>query len=162
MIRNYTSSVPVERSVAFIEAKLSAFGANQILKKYDPKTRRLAALCFILDLSGREVPFKLPARIPQVEKRMLDERMRSRRSPTPLNDDARARLLEQAERTAWKILAEWVDMQLTLIELDQVKFIEMFMAFVYDPEKDQTYFERLDSTGFRALLPPPKSGAPHA
>jgi len=150
MIKNYTSSVPAAQSVSFIEQKLQTHGASDIMKRYNPK-KELAALCFIIAVEGRQVPFKLPARVEQCEQRLLAERMRGRqRAMLP---SARETIRQQAERTAWKILADWVALQLTLIELDQVKFIEIFMSFTYDPATDQTFFERMQATKFKGLLP---------
>ena len=59
-IKNYTSGVAVEQTVARIEAKLAAAGANQVIKVYGPD-RRVAALMFQLVFEGRTFNVRLPA-----------------------------------------------------------------------------------------------------
>lgn len=144
MIRNYTSSVPVAQSLSFIEQKLSDFGASMILKEYDAETKRLSGLCFMVPIGGVQVPFKLPARAEECARVLRKEIRR----PRPGTEQ---RINEQADRTAWKLMAEWVDMQLTLVRLDQVKFVEAFLAFAYDPATKQTFFQRVEKNNFKLL-----------
>jgi hypothetical protein len=68
-----------------------------------------------------------------------------------------AKIKEQSERTAWKLLSDWVDIQMSLIELDQVELIEVFMPYLYDVAKDQTFFEKMKAEGFAMLAAPKKS-----
>lgn len=142
MVKNYTSSVPATRSVQHIENKLITHGAKNILKLYENK--KLTGIAFILDLNGNELPFRLPVRISNVEK-MLKTQVRRPRKDTYKNISA------QAERTAWKLLADWVDIQISLIELQQVQFLEVFLPYVYDYTKEQTFFEKLEQNNFRQL-----------
>jgi hypothetical protein len=90
------------------------------------------------------MPFRLPARVSNVEKQLRGS-IRRPRAGTLDNIQA------QAERTAWKLLSDWVDIQMSLIELQQVKFIEVFLPYVYDPIKKQTYFEKLEQGNFKQL-----------
>jgi hypothetical protein len=57
--------------------------------------------------------------------------------------------LEQAERTAWKIQQDWVQVQMSLIKLKQADMLQVFMAYVWDGE--QTFYERLKGRGFKQL-----------
>lgn len=59
-LKNYTSSVPVERTVARIEEALAKAGADGILKDYD--AGRLCALAFRVKLpTGKPISIRLPA-----------------------------------------------------------------------------------------------------
>jgi hypothetical protein len=142
MVKNYTSTVAASRSVQHIEERLVSHGAMNILKLYENKS--LAGVAFILDANGKQLPFKLPARVGNVEKQLRSEIKRPR--PGTLHH-----IKEQAERTAWKLLADWVDIQLSLVELQQVQFLEVFLPYVYDHAKQQTFFEKLEQTGFKQL-----------
>ena len=142
MIKNYTSSVPSSRSVQHIEDKLVQHGAKNILKLYEDK--KLVGIAFIMDLNGQDLPFRLPARIYNVEK-MLRSKIKRPRSGTLKN------IAQQAERTAWKLLSDWVDIQVSLVDLQQVKFLEIFLPYVYDHLKEETYFEKLEKTNFKHL-----------
>ncbi|MDD5501939.1 MAG: hypothetical protein PHH26_00555 [Candidatus Thermoplasmatota archaeon] len=149
-LKNYTSSVSASRSISYIEEKLVQHGAKQILKLYDGK-QRVSGICFIMLYEGAEIPYKLPARLPECEK-ILRQNLSSRTRPETIQ-----KLGEQAERTAWKILLDWVDAQMALIELSQVEMMEVFLPYVYDYQKRQTYFEALKEKGFKALLPAGKT-----
>jgi hypothetical protein len=142
MVKNYTSTVAASRSVQHIEERLVEHGAMNILKLYEDK--HLVGIAFILDNNGEQLPFRLPARISNVEKQLKSEVKRPRKST--FNN-----IKEQAERTAWKLLSDWVDIQCSLVELQQVKFMEVFLPYVYDPVKKQTFFEKLEETGFKQL-----------
>ena len=48
---------------------------------------------------------------------------------------------------------DWVDVQMTLIELSQAEFMQVFMPYLYDHSKRQTYFEKIREKGFQKLLP---------
>ena len=143
MIKNYTSSVPVGRSVQHIEDCLIRHGAKNIMKMYDAD-KKLESLCFIMPVDGKDIPFKLPASVDRVE-RVLKAAVRR---PTAQTN---SRIKEQAERTAWKLQSDWVDIQMSLIELQQVEIMQVFLAYVYFPIQKQTYFERLKEKNFKLL-----------
>ena len=111
MIKNYTSDMPAVRSVNHIEQRLVESGAKNISKLY--LNKRLNGIAFVVSVNGVDMPFRLPARIDRVEKRLSSMVKRPRKGTMD-------RIVEQAERTAWKLLADWVDIQMSLIELDQV------------------------------------------
>lgn len=145
MLKNYTSEVPAIQSVAYIEAKLVQFGATDILKKY-AEDKKLIGISFIIVVGGVEVPFRLPARLAECEEVLF----RTIRRPRP---DSRRLCRQQAERTAWKILADWVDAQMAMTELAQVSLMEVMLPYVFNPSTQQTLFESLKATDFKALLP---------
>lgn len=138
-IRNYTSGVPVDRSVSQIEAKLVAAGATNIVKMYE--NQQLAGLVFDLNADGKSFPIRLPARVEQVHE-ALDSR-----------DFA------QSQRTAWKIMLDWIDLQLTLIQLNQAEPLEIFMPYIYDGRSKQTVYELMKANEFK-MLPQPKEPRP--
>jgi hypothetical protein len=143
MIKNYTSEVPASRSIQHIENCLIAHGAKNIMKMYD-ENKRLESLAFILNIDGRDTPFKLPAHVDRVERKL---RARVRRP----SDAVYRRVREQAERTAWKIQSDWVAIQMSLIELDQVEIMQVFLSYVWFPKDKKTYFELLKDNGFNLL-----------
>lgn len=142
-IKNYTSTVPASKSVSRIEEILVSIGAQNINKSY--KHGQLSAISFLVQINGSTVPFKLPAKVEQVHDALLKSYKR-------LTTPARRKVADQAERTAWKICCDWVEIQATIIKLQQAEFIEVFLPYVYQIEKDQTFFESLKSTNYKALL----------
>jgi hypothetical protein len=142
MIKNYTSTVSIAKSVQHIEERLMKHGAKQILKICE--NQKLIGIAFSVDVNGKEIPFKLPARIDRVEQQLYSFVKR----PRP---DTKNRIAEQAGRSAWKLLADWVDIQMSLIELDQVELVEVFMPYIYDDFNKQTFFEKMKNSGFTLL-----------
>jgi hypothetical protein len=148
-LKNYTSTVSAMKSIGYIERKLVSNGARQIMKEYD-SVGRAECISFVIEVKGRDVPFKLPAKIDACERVLL-----SMRGPRA-REETLKKVGEQAERTAWKILSDWVDAQMAMIELAQVEVLEVFMPYIYDPAKRQTLFEVMKEKGFRGFLPAPK------
>jgi len=143
-LKNYTSKIPALRTISLIEAKLAAHGASQILKEYDPDGK-VEGLAFIKKIDGVEMPFKLPAKISECEKILRSMVSKPRK-------DTLKRISQQAERTAWKLIFDWVDVQMAMTELKQAEFMQIFMPYLYDHSKRQTYFEKMKTRGFQKLL----------
>ncbi len=135
-LRNYTSSVPVNRSVSYIEQRLVEAGATHIAKKYG-KDQALQAVIFSLPgPGGEQVPIRLPANVDQCERVLLEYVKRKTEAALEKN-----RL--QAERTAWKLLYDWVDLQCSMIKLGQVEPLEVFLAYIFDSKRGTTFYESL-------------------
>ncbi len=98
-LRNYTSTVPVERSTAAIERLLVDAGATHISRTY--VNGSLTGFIFVIEVNGKSISFKLPAN-PTAVKNMLMKKMKKEHQGT------RTRIQEQSERTAWKLLHDWV------------------------------------------------------
>ena len=142
-LRNYTSSVPVERSVALIEHDLVRAGATNIAKWYDEDSN-LDSLMFQITSNGIPMSFRLPARW----KKCFDMMMKEVKKPRPGTEQ---HVREQAQRIAWKVLYDSVSVQISLLMIDQVEVVEVFLPYYYDAAKDQTLFERLKASGFKQL-----------
>lgn len=136
-IRNYTSVVPVNQSIGEIESLLVGFGAKHISKTYGPEGV-IDAVIFALPIGeDRSVNVRLPVRADEV-KRHFDETGHRYREGQP-------------ERTAWKLMREWIHLQLSMIQMGQAQPVEIFLPFVYDARKRQTVFESFQAEGFNAL-----------
>ena len=146
MLKNYTSTVPAKRSIEYIEAKLVQHGATQIMKIYH-KDYRLKAMFFSIRIDGVDMPFKLPANVDQCEK-VLMANLSPRVQPV-----TRKKVPQQAERTAWKILQDWVEVQMAMIELAQVDVMEVFLPYLFDGKEDKTFYEKMKLKGLQKLLP---------
>jgi hypothetical protein len=144
-LKNYTSETPATTSISRIETKLAVSGANQILKMYD-KDGIVEGIAFIMPINGSGMSFKLPARVKECEQILKSKIKRPR-------ENTYKKIAKQAERTAWKIVLDWVEAQMAMIELSQVEFIEVFMPYLYDHSQNKTYFEIVKEKGFQKLLP---------
>lgn len=144
-LKNYTSTVPAITSMGRIEKCLVAAGATDISKKY--KDQVCTAITFRMMVNNIPMFFQLPAKVEACFEVLWGEVKR----PKP---ETRQNIREQAERTAWKIVSDWVEIQLSMIQLEQAEPLEVFLPYVYDPVKDQTFYKRLQENNFKLLNPP--------
>jgi hypothetical protein len=142
---NYTTEVSAERSVAEIQSKLAKAGAWSILHEYQRGTGELIGLSFQIDTQFGPMAFRLPANIDAVAKILIKHRTRQRYA----KDGDR----QKAARVAWRILKDWIEAQLALIETEQVKMEQVFFAFVQD-SKGRTLYEAYEEKKFAGLLMP--------
>lgn len=141
-LKNYTSTVPATTSMGKIEQNLVAAGATDISKKYEGGI--CVAITFRMMVNTQPLFFKLPARVEHCFEVLWKEVKR----PQP---DTKKRILEQASKTAWKIISDWVEIQLSMILLEQALPLQVFLPYVYDPGSEQTFFEKLEQTNFKLL-----------
>ena len=144
-LKNYTSQVPAQKSINHIEDHLVNHGARKILKLYNDD-HIVTGICFEIPENGQEIPYKLLARISECEvilNRDLGPKTR---------EETRKKLPKQAERTAWKILSDWVEVQMARVEIGQIVITEAYLPYMYDPKTDQTFYEKIRDKGFQNLL----------
>src|SRR5262245_62846274 len=121
-LANYTSGVPANRTIADIEAILADAEAVSVNKLYG-HDRTIASLSFAVPLNGHLVNIQLPAKVDKVYQVLRAEVRRPR-------EGTDQRILEQAERTAWRIMWEWVRVQMSLVKLKQADLIQIFLPYV--------------------------------
>ena len=154
-MRNYTSTVDAEDSIFRIEQKLIQFGASHILKEYDD-AKQVSALSFTLLVDRetlRRLPIRMPANVEAVRK-VLWGQVR----PGGNRQQKLAKVAQQAVRTAWKLTLDWLDVQLSMIEMGQAEAAQVFLPYVRC-SGERTFYEVIKADGYRALpgLPAPKS-----
>jgi hypothetical protein len=149
-IKNYTSTVPVDTTMARIERLLVDAGATGIGKEYAGRVP--VSLIFRLPLGpGKpDVAIKLPANVSAcVESLWKQYRLTASARSSKTKEDFR----EQAARTAWKLQQDWLEVQISMIKLQQQDAMQAFLPYAWDG--NQTVYERVRDGGFRALLPAP-------
>lgn len=141
-LKNYTSKSPAVNSINNIEKKLVSVGAKNINKEYDEGV--LKRITFLVDVNGNTAVFKLPAKIDTI----FDVLWSQVKRPQPGTKD---RIKAQAERTAWKILSDWVEVQCTMILLQQAELAEVFLPYYYNPSLQQTLWNQVNEGSIKLL-----------
>lgn len=140
-LKNYTSNVPTSRTISRIEECLAEAGATGIMKEY--KDGFLQALAFRVQMpSGKPMSIRLPANADGVFRAMMKQVKRPRATTA-------GKIREQAGRTAWKLMQDWVEVQLSLIQMEQADFVQVFLPYVWDGKS--TFYETLKANNFLAL-----------
>ena len=150
-LKNYTSNISADSTISRIERMLVDAGATGIAKEYEAGV--VTALMFRIKFApdNPEATVKLPANVEACLNAFWQDHCKSRTSRSrKTKDDFR----EQAIRTAWKLQHDWVEIQISLIRLKQVDALQAFLQYAWDGQ--QTVYERVRNSGFRALLPAPK------
>jgi hypothetical protein len=142
-IRNYTSTVSVDRSISLIERCLVSAGASHIAKAYD-QAGHTKAILFQMEVNGQQLTFKLPARWEKVFEKMWKQVKRPRR-------ETKDKLTEQAQKTAWKLLYDQISVQTSNILIEQQDAVEAFFPYLYDGRRDKTVYEIAKGNGFKQL-----------
>ena len=147
-MKNYTSTVPVERTISRIEQILAKAGAQSVAKSY--KDGVVVSMSFILVIPGRgPCPIRLPANAEAVA-RVLKAEVRKPQAGTLERIDA------QAARTAWRIMEDWVSVQMSLIEMGQAEPLQVFLSYIQVGRG--SYYDFLKCGGFKALPEGQKEG----
>lgn len=134
-IKNYTTQISVERTVSEIEKLLAKHGARKILKDYDDDG--ICALSFMIKIDAGLVPIKIPVRVDRVVK-MLNGEYNKGSIAKKFKDN-----VEQARRIMWRIILDWLDAQMTMIEVGQRELIEVFFADILDFKTNKTLYEQV-------------------
>ena len=139
-IKNYTTTIAVEKTVMEIEQILSKFGATNIFKMYEDGV--VKGLAFQTIVNDRPLSFKLPLEEDKI-KQVFNHAVSCRELPEKYRNN-----IEQARRTGWRIIKDWIDSQMSLIQINTVKFEQVFLPYMYDMQTNQTLFEKMEKNSF--------------
>ncbi|MBE3109348.1 MAG: hypothetical protein IMZ46_02370 [Acidobacteria bacterium] len=142
-MKNYTSSVPVEVTVMRIEKILAKNYATQVAKEY--KNGEIYALTFSVQnpATMKESRIRLP-----VEKKGIIAALGAQYK-RKISSATKARIEAQANRTAWKLWQDWLEVQMSLIEMEQAEFVQIFLPYFWDGRR--TLYDRVKEGGFKML-----------
>lgn len=138
-LANYRSKSPITNILAEIENQLITHGAKQIVRDYDGNSR-IVAISFVIDIKGKMIGFKLPAKVDRVEAIFKEQGLVMSKP-------------DQAYRTAWATIRDWVKAQMALIDWEVVKLQEVFLPYAVD-QNGKTFYEIMEDRQFS--LPEPK------
>jgi hypothetical protein len=139
-ILNYTTQVPVNKTVSEVHTILAKAGANAILNEYDAQGN-ISGVKFRLVVRGSQVFYDLPANINGVTNVLKKDRQ--------YRDEAHAR------RVAWRIIKDWIEAQMAIVIAGMAEVPQVFLPYA-QTDNGQNVYERLQSQGF-ALLEGPKA-----
>lgn len=119
---NYTTKISAAKTAMEIVSHLAKAGARQVLTDYNDRGGIVAISFAYPDAQGELQKYRLPVDVAAVEKVM-----RSQNIPRPL------KTTEQAERVAWRILKDWVEAQLAILETGMVVFDQVMLPYMMIP-----------------------------
>lgn len=146
-IKNYTSSTPASQSISKIENALVQIGASNINKVYENKICSGINFLFYDTKLQRTFVFNLRAQVKECFEIFWKDVKRPRA-------DTKEKTLDQANRTAWKIVSDLVELQCANILLGQATPLQMFLSNTFDPASQETLYDKVMNGKAKLLLPP--------
>ena len=137
-ILNYTTTIDAFKTVSEIEYILMKHKAKSIMKNYDGES--ITGLSFLIDTGAQQIPVKLPVRIDECLTVLQREKKNSPRSNIKATR-------QQAERVAWRILKDWIEAQMALLDIEMVRFEEIFLPYI-EMQNGQTIYQQLEQKQF--------------
>ena len=142
---NYTTTIDPAKTVAEIQNILAKHKAKTILTNYDGNGD-VVSISFSIQTPAGEVGFRLPANVDAVFQVLS----RGKNIPAYRLKEYKERAYPQARRVAWRIIKDWVESQLAIVETEMVKLEQVFLPYAVT-RSGQTLFELLAEKGFKAL-----------
>lgn len=116
-IKNYTSKVPSVQSLAEIQGLLATHGAKKIMLDYDDECKA-TGITFGISVNGALVGFHITADVDGVMAVFKKQRVTADK--------------DQAERTAWRNVKDWIAAQMAFVECGNAKTEEVFLPYLTD------------------------------
>lgn len=154
---NYTTTVDAMKSIGEITTMLSRNGARRITQEYD-EAGKIVGVAFTIAVYGLPVYFVLPARVEPTFKVLLKQKPYNSSYQRSSRQEYERKTAEQAERVAWRIVKDWTEAQLALIETGQAEMAQVFLPYMQSQNGHTMYELWLDS--HQKQLPAPSENRP--
>jgi hypothetical protein len=120
---NYTTTIEPEQTIGEIQKMLSRYNVAAMMTEYDGP--QVSAVSFKLDISGKPLAFKLPCNWRAVAE-ILKSTPAARRNVRLKKGDT---MDDQAVRVAWRVIKDWMEAQLALVEIRMVTIPQVFLPW---------------------------------
>lgn len=141
LIKNYTTEIPIEKTIGEIQKLLSQNGATGVAFDYTGDGH-LKAVYFKISVNNKELPFRLPAKPDRVYDVLFGKMVGQ------YNKKWREERMKKSEMIAWRICKLWLEAQITHINLEQAKIEEVFLPYLVIGN-NKTLYEGMIDTGFQ-------------
>lgn len=151
---NYTTDVPAEKSIGQIQAILTKKGARQILTQIDENGNTVGLAFQIVGPQGL-MGFRLPADVDAVYKVMLKSKNYTKQfwekgKYITMEEKYRPQNMEQARKVAWRILKDWIEAQMAILETQMVTLDQVFLPYAVT-KSGNTLYKEMQESGYLLL-----------
>lgn len=140
---NYTTTISADRTAAEIQKILALHGAKRV--SLDFENGEVNALTFEYEALDQRLYFRLPANIDGIYS-VLQKQKRARQITLPDSKITHA----HARRVAWRILKDWTEAQMALIEAQQARLEEIFLPFMTMGD-NRPFFQHYEEKALKML-----------
>ena len=138
-ILNYTTTVDPLKTAGEIEYMLVKHGARQVLKDYE--NEELASISFVIKRGPFDIPIVLTAKVDRCLAVLQREKSTTRNSSIKATRD-------QAYKVAWRIMRDWIEAQMAIIDIDMVTLEEVFLPYIKTPD-GRTFYQQIEDKKFQ-------------
>lgn len=138
-ILNYTTSITAAKTAGEIQAALVKAKAQAVLCEYGDDGV-MSAMSFRVLTKYGVVSFRMPANTAGVLRALTKDR----RVPN------RLKTKQQAANVAWRVLKDWVEAQLAIVEAEMAEMAEVFLPYAQN-STGKTVYQSLEGGGFKTL-----------
>jgi len=125
-ILNYTTSVPAMRTIGQVQGKLAEHGAKAVMMNYEQG--RVSSLAFQVDGPAGPLSIKLPVDLKATLRVMERDGLQQRY----LTED-------HAYRVSWRIVKDWLEAQMALLDTEMVKMEQIFLPYIITRDGNTVY-----------------------
>lgn len=127
-ILNYTTQIKSEKTVAEIQKILATHGARSISLNYDADGNP-ESIAFMVVVKDFDVSFRLPSNHYGVLEKLKSDKDVQRRFKNE----------EQARRVSWRIIKNWIEAQMAIIDAGLASLSEVFLPYAMMPDGETIY-----------------------
>jgi len=140
---NYTTTVPVSRTINEMQDALGRAGARRVMVEYADGSP--AALAFSLTTAHGQRLYTLPCDVAAV-----DRVLRAQEDAGVLRGMKGRVTTAQAERVAWRVLKDWLEAQLALVRTQMATVDQVMLPYLH-VEAELTLYQAWKADEVRAL-----------
>ena len=96
-------------------------------------------LSFLIDTGVQQIPVRLPVKVDECLQVLEREKEKGTKNIKATK--------EQAERVAWRILKDWIEAQMALLDIEMVQFEEIFLPYI-ETKNGETIYEKIAEKQF--------------
>lgn len=139
-ILNYTTKIDYNKTVSEIQALIAKQGASKVMVDYSNGFPQ--ALSFQVLHKGSALNFRLPANHKSVMKVLNNQK----------GVAASYRTEEHAKKVCWRIIKDWIEAQMAIIQAEQADIATIFLPYAITADNSTVAEKMLSDKGKGVLM----------
>ena len=138
-ILNYTTTISAEKTASEIQSRLAKAKAQAVMCEYGDDGV-MCSMSFRIATPRGVVAFRLPANTDGVFRALCKD------SRVP----KRLKTRQQAANVAWRVLKDWIEAQLAIVEAEMADVMEVFLPYAQRLD-GATVYQAIQAGGMKQL-----------
>lgn len=128
---NYTTTKDASETIAEIQKILANYDVSGIMTEYEG--RQVSSVSFKMSIGGKTMGFRLPCNWRAVQAVLTTQNENRGYRRTQYGDKRKDRRIDDSDehsiRVAWRIIKDWVEAQLALVEVNMTTVPQIFLPY---------------------------------